>query len=424
MRLAPSVRRSFRPLVLLPVLIACSQDPAGPPTPLTSLPRDLTPAELRVAGASNAFAFDLLRRTAADRTANSFVSPISVSMALGMLMNGADGATLDAMRLGLRHAAPNAPAPTLPEMNAAYRGLIDLLRGLDPTSTMRVANGIWYREGFAAAPTFLDATRTAFDAAIREVDFADGRTLGEINGWVQEQTAGKIPTILDEIGPDDVMYLINAIYFKGAWKDAFDPRKTTPGQFRGAEGAQQVPMMTREIRQKVLYTDRYAATELPYGNGAFTMTLVLPNEGQDVHALVEEFTTARWDQMIGDLTATAATVTTDLTMPKFKVEITRELNDDLTALGMGDLFDAERANLTKLATGPERLFVGFVRHKTFVDVNEVGTEAAAVTAIGIKTTSAPVGPPPFRVDRPFLFAIRERFSGTILFLGKIVSIPG
>jgi len=128
--------------------------------------------------------------------------------------------------------------------------------------------------------------------------------------------------------------------------------------------------------------------------------------------------------MIGDLTATAATVTTDLTMPKFKVEITRELNDDLTALGMGDLFDAERANLTKLATGPERLYVGFVRHKTFVDVNEVGTEAAAVTAIGIRTTSIPVGPPPFRVDRPFLFAIRERFSGTILFLGKIVSIPG
>jgi len=258
MRLAPSVRRCLRPFFLLPALIACSHDPAGPPAPLTRLPRDLTPAELRVAGASNAFAFDLLRRTAADRTANSFVSPISVSMALGMLMNGADGATLDAMRLALRHAAPNAPAPTLSEMNAAYRGLIDLLRGLDPTSTMRVANGIWYREGFAAAPAFLDATRAAFDAAIRAVDFADGRTLGEINGWVKEQTAGKIPTILEEIDPDDVMYLINAIYFKGAWQDAFDPRKTTPGQFRGVDGARQVPMMTREIRQKVLYTDRYA----------------------------------------------------------------------------------------------------------------------------------------------------------------------
>ncbi|MFM8567528.1 MAG: serpin family protein, partial [Gemmatimonadota bacterium] len=221
----------------------------------------------------------------------------------------------------------------------------------------------------------------------------------------------------------DVMYLINAIYFKGAWKDAFDPRKTVPGTFRGAAGAQQVPMMTREIRQKVLYADRYAVTELPYGNGAFTMTLVLPNEGQDVQTLMNEFTTTGWDAMLGDLAATAATVTTDLTLPKFKVELTRELNDDLTALGMGDLFDPTRANLTKLATGPEQLYVGFVRHKTFVDVNEVGTEAAAVTAIGIRVTSAPVGPPPFRVDRPFLFAIRERFSGTILFLGKIVSIP-
>jgi len=287
-----------------------------------------------------------------------------------------------------------------------------------------VANGIWYREGFAVAPTFLDATRAAFDAAIREVDFTDGRTLGEINGWVKEQTAGKIPTILEAIDPDDVMYLINAIYFKGAWKDTFDPRKTMLGTFRGATGAHQVPMMTREIRQKVLYADRYAVTELPYGNGAFTMTLVLPNEGQDVQTLMNEFTTTGWDAMLGDLAATAATVTTDLTLPKFKVELTRELNDDLTALGMGDLFDPTRANLTKLATGPEQLYVGFVRHKTFVDVNEVGTEAAAVTAIGIRVTSTPVGPPPFRVDRPFLFAIRERFSGTILFLGKIVSIPG
>lgn len=377
-----------------------------------------------MAGASNAFAFDLLRHTAADRTRNSVISPISVSIALGMLLNGADGATFDAMRLGLRHATPNAPAPSLPEMNAAYRGLIDLLRGLDPTSTMRVANGIWYSEGFAVAPTFLDAARAAFDAAIREVDFSDGRTLGEINGWVKEQTAGKIPTILEVIHPDDVMYLINAIYFKGAWKDAFDPRKTVSGTFHGAAGAQQVPMMTREIRQKVLYADRYAVTELPYGNGAFTMALVLPNEGQDVQTLINEFTTTGWDAMLGDLAATAATVTTDLTLPKFKVELTRELNDDLTAVGMGDLFDPTRANLTKLATGPEQLYVGFVRHKTFVDVNEVGTEAAAVTAIGIRVTSTPVGPPPFRVDRPFLFAIRERFSGTILFLGKIVSIPG
>jgi serpin B len=409
--------------VLLPALPSCATDPAGPPAPLTALPRELTTAELRVAGASNAFAFDLLRRTAADRGANSFVSPLSVSMALGMLMNGADGATLDAMRVGLRHATPNTPAPTTAEMNAAYRGLIDLLRGLDPTSTMRVANGIWYREGFAAAPSFLAATRSAFDAAIREVDFADGRTLAEINGWVKEQTAGKIPTILEEIAPDDVMYLINAIYFKGAWKDAFDPRRTSPGEFRGAAGTQTVPMMTREVRQPVLYTDRYAVTELPYGNGAFTMTIVLPNAGQDVHALVEEFTADRWATMIGELTATAATVTTDLTVPKFTLELTRELNDDLAALGMGDLFDPTRADLTKLATGPEQLYVGFVRHKTFVDVNEVGTEAAAVTAIGIRVTSAPVGPPPFRVDRPFLFAIRERFTGTILFLGKIVSIP-
>ena len=419
MRAVRPLRRSLLPVLLIGV-IACAQDPAGPPTPITGLPRDLTATEARLATASNAFAFDLLRQSAADPRANRVVSPLSVSMALGMLMNGADGATLDQMRLALRHASPATTPPTIAEMNAAYRGILDLLDGLDPTSTLRVANSVWYRTGFSAAPAFLEATRSHFDATVRAVDFADGRTLGEINGWVKEATAGRIPTILESIHPDDVMYLINAISFKGAWQAPFDPKLTRTSAFNGASGAQQVPMMYRQGSQRIRFGARYATIDLPYGNGAFAMTIVLPNEGVDVQSVVTEMTVERWDEMIGELATTAATVKADLYLPKFTVTQTRELKEDLAALGMRDLFDDTRADLTRLATGPNRLFVRFVTHKTFLEVNEVGTEAAAVTGIGVGVTSLP---PQFRVDRPFLFAIRERFTGTILFLGKISSIP-
>lgn len=400
--------------------VACAKDPAGPPAPITGLPRDLTATEARLAQASNAFAFDLLRTTAADASENRFVSPLSVSMALGMLMNGADGATLDQMRLALRHASPSSTPPTLAEMNAAYRGLLDLLAGLDRSTTLRVANGIWYRTGFTPAPAFLDATRTHFDAAVRAVDFADGRTLGEINGWVKEQTAGRIPTILESIHPDDVMYLINAIYFKGAWQDPFDPKATRTASFEAVGGTQQVPMMYRQGSQKIRFGDQFATIDLPYGNGAFAMTIVLPNEGVNVQSVLDGMTADRWEAMIGELAATAATVKADLYLPKITLEQTRELKDDLAALGMTELFDPTRANLSRLATGPERLHVRFVKHKTFLEVNEAGTEAAGVTGVGVGVTSLP---PQFRVDRPFLLAIRERFSGTILFLGKIVRIP-
>lgn len=422
----PALRSAARPLSALALVgallgaLACAEEPVGPPAPLTALPRALTATEARLADASNAFAFDLLRKTAADSTENSFISPLSVSMALGMLMNGADGATLDQMRRALRHASPATTPPTLAEMNEAYQSLLKLLAGLDRTSTIQVANGIWYRNEFSPTSSFLDATRTHFEAAVQQVDFADGRTLGEINGWVKTKTAGRISTILDEIHPDDVMYLINAIYFKGAWRESFDPRLTRPAPFAAVGGTQQVPMMHRKVQQPIQYGNEYAVLDLPYGNGAFTMTIVLPNEGVSVQRVVDAMTAERWNAAVNALADLATPVSADLYLPKITLEQTRELKDDLVALGMVDLFDPTLADLSRLATGPERLFARFVRHKTFLDVNEVGTEAAAVTGIGVGVTSAP---PQFRVDRPFVFAIRERFSGTILFLGKIARIP-
>src|SRR5262245_8630339 len=214
---------------------ACSDVTAPGPTPaLTRLPRDLTAGEAQVLQAGNEFSLALFRQLAKTQPGqNVFVSPLSASMALGMTMNGARGTTLDAMRATL-----GVGTADLQQINAGYQGLIALLRGLDPSTTFQLANSIWYRNEFPVQQTVLDAEKAAFSAEVRGLNFNDPSSLSVINGWVNSNTQGKIPTILAEIGGNDQMYLINAIYFKASWRAAFDPSKTRPGTFQGSDGTQ------------------------------------------------------------------------------------------------------------------------------------------------------------------------------------------
>ena len=404
-------------LGLLALLAGCSSpttENQGPPPLLEALPRSLSATESGLITAGNQFGFDLLREVRrADPDTTIFLSPMSASMALGMTLSGAAGSTLDSLRLALRLGS--APVE---DINAAYRSLIDLLRGLDKVSQFRIANSIWAQAGFPFLQPFLDAGRTNFDAEIRNVDFAAPATLQAINDWAKDKTNGKIPTILDQIG-DEVMFLINAIYFKGSWRLAFDPKDTHAAPFHAADGTtQSVPTMSLQSE-----THRYAFTrdaeilDLLYGNGAFAMTIVLPGRDRTLADVTAGLDAARWAEWIGALQDREV----GLTLPKFRVEYQRELKDDLSAIGMRIAFDPDRADFSGMANiAPDRLYITRVTQKTFVDVNEEGTEAAAVTAVGIGPTSAPST---VMVDRPFLFAIRERFSGTILFLGQITRIP-
>ncbi len=387
-------------------------DHGGPPAQLTSLPRVLTADEVRVSDAANQFAFTLFKRLNAREPAkNVFVSPLSVSFALGMTMNGANGATFNEMRSTLGFGSDE-----LANINAGYRGILSLESGLDPSTTFQIANSVWHRQTLPVLPTFVESMRQMFDAQVTAAPF-DASTLGAVNGWVSSQTAGKIPTILEAISPDDVMFLVNAIYFKGSWRDRFDPAKTVTAPFAAAGGSQQVPMMRRaDGVGKLRFAQTSTATvgELSYGNGAFVMTIVLPVG--DVDAFAATLDTASWRALIAPMVETDFAVH----LPKFTLEYERELKDDLKALGMQTPFIPDGADFTAMSTVGNSLFIAFVKHKTFVDVNEEGTEAAAVTNVGVGVTSLP---PCLCVDRPFLFAIRERFSGTILFMGKIVRIP-
>jgi serine protease inhibitor len=407
-------------LVVASALAACtggSTEPSAQPTPaLTSLPRSLSDAERSVLSATNAFSFSLWKEVnASSKDANVFVSPLSASFSLGMAMNGAANQTLDEMRSALQYG--NA---SLSDIDAGYKSLMTLLPSLDKTATMEVANSIWYRKDFPFNQSFLDDGSNYFSASIKPLDFSDvAGSLSAVNGWVNTQTHGKIPTILDRIDPANVMFLINAIYFKGSWRTRFDPALTGDAPFHGVSGDQNVRLMHREAKMSYTETSAFQAVDLPYGDSAFTMTIVLPRTGATVESLASSLDAS----VLQAVTSSLHTTLVNLFLPKVTLAFTRDLIPDLQGLGMSVPF-TDRADFTRMSsTRGRELYISQVRHKTFVDINEEGTEAAAVTSTGISLTSAPVSTT-MRVDRPFVFVIRERLTGTVLFMGKVVSTGG
>ena len=391
---------------------ACS-DASAPGTPPSFT---LDPAEQQVGSSGNDFSFALFQRVAkTDAGKNVFVSPLSASMSLGMAMNGAAGSTFDGMRAALR-----LPATDIGQLDAGYQGLIGLLRGLDPTTTFEVANSIWYRNTVSFKQPFLDTTTKYFDAAVQGLDFSNVPvSLSTINGWVSSHTGGRIPTILDDISSDEVMFLINAIYFKGAWQYQFDPKSTAPSAFWASDGTMQtVPFINRHEYMKPEFrvgsAQGLAIAELPYGNGAFAMDIVLVpfNAKASIDSVAAQLNASTWAALIASLTDTDEA----FAMPKFTMTYDRTLNDDLSALGMGVAF-TDQASFPGMSAIPLKL--SFVKQKTFVTVDETGTTAGASTITG----AVPVALREFRVDHPFIFVVRERQTGTILFMGKMLKIP-
>ncbi|KPK65452.1 MAG: hypothetical protein AMS21_04615 [Gemmatimonas sp. SG8_38_2] len=405
-------------LALVALTSVCSQDPSGPQE-ITSLPRELTASEALLVEADNSFGLKLFREIlGGDNGDNVFIAPLSVSMALGMAYNGADGATKDAIQ-----GALELQGLELSQVNESYRDLIELLRGLDPAVEFRIANSIWYDEALEFRQDFLSVNREYFDAEVTGLDFSDPGSASTINDWVAEETSGRIEEIVDSpMSPELVMFLINAIYFKGDWANPFDEELTREGAFFLADGSEkQVEMMSYAQQDTVLaYSDQdegVQVLDMKYGGKAYSMTIVLPQQPGDIEALVADLDSEKWERWLAGLQETHARVS----MPKFTLEYELELNEALEALGMGVAFDPFAADFTKIYSGPQRVYLSKVKHKTFLDVNEEGTEAAAATSVEIGVTSMP---PMIVVDRPFLFAIREKFSGAILFLGVMVDPSG
>jgi serine protease inhibitor len=405
------------PVVLLALAAACSDSPSGPGAgaldSLKVLPRELSDGEQQTIAASNRFAFDLFRSiNTRFADSNLFISPLSASFALGMTLNGADGETFDGMLAALRIDDTNRS-----RINDAYRDLIALLLELDPAVDMRIGNAIWYRDTYPFHQTFFDTVSHYFSARVAGLDFNSPASVDRINTWVDTATAGKITRVIDVIDPETVMLLMNAIYFKGSWRSRFDVARTHSAPFateRGTSYAAQL-MHLEDQELALAHVDGAQAVDLPYGRAAFTMTAILPPEGADVDTFIATLDQSKWEAIVGALHHTKA----DVYLPKFRMEWQDTLNADLKAMGMENAFCEGCANFTRLSPMGEDLFISFVKQNTFVNVNEEGTEAAAVTTVGVDYVSLP---PSIRFDRPFVFVIRERLSGTILFMGK-VAVP-
>jgi len=370
---------------------------------------NLSPNEKRVIESGNDFGFRLFPRIAgAQVNQNVFISPLSASMALGMIYNGAAGETQAAMARGMVLSGL-----TVPEVNAAYQRVMSLLISLDPDVRMDVANSIWYRQNFTFEPAFLDAGRNFYDARISGMDFNSTATINTINQWVSDQTGGRVTDIVDRIDPLTVMFLINAIYFKGDWTNKFDGTRTIDGAFTKPDGSSVTVRMMRQEQPFDYYeNETIQAIDLPYGSGEYSMAVILPKSGRDINAIIESLDRSLWDTWTENFSESIIS----LWLPRFRLEYERTMNDDLKALGMAVAFNPDLADFTNMYS-PGGLYISNVKQKAFLEVTEEGTEAAAATNVEAGVKSAPNV---MRVDRSFIFAIRERRAGTVLFIGKIV----
>lgn len=367
-----------------------------------------------IVAANTNFAIRLLKELQSEQSGrNVFTSPLSVSIALAMTYNGANSSTREAMGrvLGLDGMSDDA-------VNAGYQQLIESLLSVDNDVNLNIGDSVWIRSTFAPAVNaeFTDTLSRYFRSSVYSRAF-DASTIDEVNSWVSGETNGKISKVLDSIDSANVMFLINAIYFKGGWVDEFDATLTQQADFTTADGSTvKVDMMRRDGGYSYFGDDVVQVARLPYGRDKIAMYVFLPAEGRSLESFVSGLTSDGLDTYISKLSNTEL----ELQLPKLKLEYGKvDLKDVLTALGMGVAFDSESADFGRIAdVRPERLYIAFVDHKAVIEVNEKGTEAAAVTDVGISLTSIPVRTP-FIVNRPYVFVIRDDRSGTILFSGLI-----
>jgi serpin B len=391
---------------------ASASPPPTTPSATPEPPRALVETERALVQASNDFGIRLFRE--ASRQAGSSdvsLSPLSVSLALGMAVNGAAGDTETEMARVLGLASLGSQA------NQASKDLVALLLGMDASVVLEIANSIWYRNGLPLLPSFLEANQVYFDARVAGLDFGSPAATDTINAWVKERTHGRIPEILGRpLSPLEVILLLNAVYFKGDWAEPFDPGATVDAAFHAADGDRPVKMMERTFAKlPYLETEDFQAVDLPYGLGHFRMAVFLPKPGRRVEDWVAKLDGPSWSTWMGSF----ADRQVRLSLPRFTVEYDTSLVGVLKALGMVAAFDDVRADFSRMSPAPD-LYLSEVMHKTYVRVDEKGSEAAAVTGIVGSITSFPIdGPVVMRVERPFVFVIHDRHSAAMLFSGRI-----
>jgi serine protease inhibitor len=383
------------------------------PVPVAQV-KQTRPVNSKFVEAKTRFGFKLFSEILKeDRQKNVFVSPSSVALALAMTYNGAGGETKQAMANALE-----LQGMTLEEVNQANANLKQVLQDADPKVQLSIANSLWASQEISFNPDFIRRNESFYDAKVETVDFRNPAAPEQINNWVKESTRGKISQIVDKINPDQAMFLLNAIYFKGNWTEKFNKSQTQERPFYLADGTQKNhPLMKQNGKYSYYETDKFQAVSLPYGNERLSFYVFLPKSKAGLPEFEKSLNAQNWQTWMTQFRKRQGSIQ----IPRFKMSYDVDLNGVLSALGMQVAFDANNANFSGLSSAKTK--IDQVKHKTFVEVNEEGTEAAAVTSVGIMPTSIQIGQEPFNlvVDRPFFCAIRDNQTGEILFMGSIVN---
>lgn len=342
---------------------------------------------------------------------NLFISPASIFLALAMTWNGAAGSTEEGIAETLHIGGSGKD-----RVNAAASRLISTLTGTGPGGKLIISNSIWLKKEFSFRKGYIQRMEREYGAGVFPLT-----TAGEINGWVSSKTEGKIDRIVEQVSPMDLVYLINAIYFKGAWKTSFDSTNTVEDQFScyGGESST-VAMMKRTGKYAYLEGEDFQAVCLPYTDGRTSMYIFLPGEDSGIDGLNSSLEEGSWNDWRGLFKGRDGT----LGLPRLKTEYETNLNGPLAKMGMEKAFGREADFSGMCDVRPGEAYIDKVLHKTFLEINEEGTEAAAVTSVGVRLTSAQHGPPPFTMilDRPFCLIIADDDTGLILFMGSIKSL--
>lgn len=402
------IRNSLTVLILAGALVLAGLILAGQPEPDKKPLPEIVGAEKALATSGNDFGFRLFGELAHETSpdSNMLISPLSAMYALSMTYNGAWGKTMTEMGRALH--IPDMPDPVL---NESFHDLTVFLAQTDPSVTLDIANSIWYDQALSVKPDFVSTMKQDYGAAVRGLEFGPG-IADTINAWVARKTHDRIKNILSS--PVDaalVMFLVNAVYFDAAWTQPFDSAATTDADFHLPDGSTKTCRMMKTLATLgYLDTGDFQAVEIPYGDGRFAMTVMLPRTGGSMDDLAAQLSGMNWKQWISELSETDVV----LRMPKFTFSDGHGLNDALKAMGMVDAFGRD-ADFSRMVEGGG-IWIDSVLQKCFIRVDERGTEAGAATIVSMKKSLVRE----VTLDRPFLFAIHERTTGAVLFLGRIV----
>ena len=373
----------------------------------------LSDAQHEMVNNNNSFAFSLYNKTMGMNS--RVVSPLSVTYLMSMLANGADGETQQQILATLGWAGEGIQQPSLQDINDYSRMLIEKTARLDKAVTVEIANYVAVNKEFKLNSKFQKSVERDYKAGVESLNFTSPSTLKHINDWCNDRTHGMIPSIINELDPDAVSYLMNAIYFNGTWKDKFSKEETKQEMFRGyTRDIQYVDMMHRHGEYFYADGDGYSAVSIPYGNGAFRMTVILPSEGSFLRDVMASMDGGKFQA----LQRSMEKCNVDLKIPRFTTEVDLPLNDIISALGAPLIFSSQ-ADFSQFARGD--FYVSKMFQKAKIEVSEEGTKAAAVTA-AIMMMSA-MRPEKkrnvvFHADSPFAYIISENSTGSIYFMGQ------